>query len=665
MNTNTPTSHNIEEVLAQAEHLRDLRIADRARKDLYFLTREVLGYRQMTPNTHAELCATTKGLLPTNPYDESRLSGDEWLSEGIKEDKVAQYPLDDTGHSTPHSTPDEPLADPTSYLNPPSNAPQKILDPNSLSLERLGEAISARKHGVIQKIVDESNLGGKIEANAETSAASIERSEIQPSGSILYSVSARGNSYHFYPDPKGLFLKDDLGFHFVGNESKIPYDPEKKALHIEMPRGTFKSSVVTIGFALQCILNDPNWRVLIDSETYSKAKAFLSEVKGHLENNKKFRDIYFTIYGKYPDDNKRNTSVRWTDSQLDLSCRTKDTKEASFTVSGVDKSINGMHFDLIIGDDLHSETNVTNKEQIEKVKQHYKLLLALLDPGRYLIIIGTRWHHFDMYHHLIKDEEFRFNFYIRKAVNDDGSLLFPERLTKQYLADQRKSLGSYLYSCQYMNTPVDDEDATFKQSYFITRKWELIKDIPINWYMSVDPSWPGKTSDYAAICVAGYDAMSNLYVRYIVREKIKYGELINKIFELFTTLKPKEIVMETIASANSIQYMLSQEMKRRSFQLPIQYISGRNTNKEVRIEGLEPFYKYHRVIHVAECPNREALEDELREFPVGENDDMIDALATILEIARAPRATRDPDDIEKRRKKLNHSTKPRSPLTKV
>lgn len=648
-----PTSHNIEAAIEQAKHLARLKIAQRAQSDLYYLCREVLGYKAMTPGTHGELCATTQGLLPDNKWANASTTKDiDWLSIGIKEDYVAHYTMDDVDDSTPHRHPIEPLVARSSYLNPLTTVPTKISAENQFgSVKPLvpeNTGLDTKASGLYKQTVDNVNTDGKIEESdsPSASAASISKS----------SISITNQLY-----------RDETGLHFYNNESNIPYDPEKKALHIEMPRGTFKSSVVTIGFTLQCILNDPDWRILIDSETYSKSKNFLAEIKNHLESNKKFREVYFTIYGAYPDSDRKNPSVRWKDNEIDLSCRTRGTKEASFTVSGVDKSINGMHFDLIVGDDLHSETNVTNSEQIEKVIQHYKLMLALLDPGRFLIIIGTRWHYFDMYQHLFDKEEFRFNFYVRKSINNDGTYLFPERLTKQYLADQRRTLGSYLYSCQYMNTPVDDEDATFKQSYMITRKWELVENIPINWYMSVDPSSEGTKgqSDYAAIIVAGLDALANLYVRHVTRRKMKYDELINQIFNVYLEYKPKEIVIETIASANSIQYMLSQEQKRRGIFLPIKYISGRNTNKEVRIEALQPYYAYGRAIHVLECPQRSDLEDELIAFPKGQNDDAIDSLATILEVARPARPTRDPEEAQKRKEKISRYTKPRSPMTKV
>src|SRR5690606_27304820 len=75
------------------------------------------------------------------------------------------------------------------------------------------------------------------------------------------------------------------------------FDPNRNKVLIMMPRGTFKSSIVTIGFTLQYILNDPDARILIDSETYGKAKNFLAEIKGHLEGNKKFREIFKYLYG--------------------------------------------------------------------------------------------------------------------------------------------------------------------------------------------------------------------------------------------------------------------------------------------------------------------------------------------------------------------------------
>jgi predicted phage terminase large subunit-like protein len=441
------------------------------------------------------------------------------------------------------------------------------------------------------------------------------------------------------------------------------FDPNRNKLLVQMPRGTFKSSIVTIGFTLQYILNDSEARVLIDSETYGKAKNFLSEIKGHLEDNKKFREIFKVIHGVYPDDGKKNPSTRWTDSAMDLACRKNKRKEPSISCSGIDRSINGMHFDLIIADDLHSEKNVTNKEQIEQVIEHYKLCFSLLDPGCPMIVIGTRWDYQDLYQYMLENERTRYNIIIRKAIEDDGSLLFPERLTVEFLEETKQRQGNYIFSCQYLNSPVDDETATFKQSYFRHTDWGLAKDRPINWFMAIDPSMEGPYSDYAAFVLAGIDHQQELYVRQIHRAKMNYSEIITLMFEWYLKYQPRRIALETIATQKNIQYMLNNEQKSRGIWMPVVEIKSRTASKESRIEALAPYYEFGRVHHVKEANQIDELEYELLHFPKGSHDDIIDALATILEIATPPSGKRVNREAPQRTKRT--SDKPRSLVTGI
>lgn len=461
--------------------------------------------------------------------------------------------------------------------------------------------------------------------------------------------------------PMVRYKPDKGGTKQVDKKLSDQFDPNRNKLLILMPRGTFKSSIVTIGFTLQYILNDPNARILIDSETYGKAKNFLAEIKGHLEGNPKFRAIYKHIYGMFPDDGKKNPSIRWTDAAVDLSCKVNRTKEPSISCSGVDRSINGMHFDLIIEDDLHSEKNVTNKEQIQQVIDHRRLANSLLDPGMPKITIGTRWDFQDAYNEVLTKQRPSYNIIIRKAVEDDGSLLFPERLTPEFLEEQRRDQGSYIFSCQYMNNPVDDETATFKHSYMQSISWDLVKDKPINWFLAVDPSMEGPYSDYAAFVLAGMDSMGQLYVRQIHRAKMNYSEIITLMFDWNQRYHPRRIALETIATQSNIMYMLNSEQKQRSNWLPVKEIKARDATKEDRIRALAPYYEFGRIFHIDECKQLDELEYELTHFPKGENDDIIDALATILDIATPP--TQKNRDRE--RKRRTTTDKPRSAVTGI
>lgn len=450
------------------------------------------------------------------------------------------------------------------------------------------------------------------------------------------------------------------------------FDPRKNLLLLLMPRGTFKSSVVTIGFSLQMILNEPNIRILIDSETFSKSKAFLREIIGHLTENEKYREIFKAIHGMYPYE-KKSSAKLWTDSELILPCRTRSLKEPSISCAGIDVTKNGMHYDLIIMDDLHSETNVTSAEQIQKVVDHYKLSFSLLDPGKPIIIIGTRWHELDLYRHIIEYEGEDFNVLVKSAYNPDGSLFFPEVLSESALDKIRKRQGSGIFSKQYLNQPVSDENAIFKLKDIVRIPWEQIKGRPINWYLSVDPSYsdPRGTSnysDFAAFVLVGMDYQRELYIRHLKRAKMTYSEVIDEIFRIFTDrkfddIKNWKIILEVIGT-KSLSYELVNEQKRRNTWLPVTEIKTQPKSKEERIRALAPFYEYGHIYHIKECPQLEEFEQELLHFPVGRHDDLIDAVANVLDIASPPSVKRT-EYSDERHKRKRTNFKPRSFITGV
>jgi phage terminase large subunit-like protein len=159
---------------------------------------------------------------------------------------------------------------------------------------------------------------------------------------------------------------------------------------------------------------------------------------------------------------------RETSREFTLKTRTdKNLKEPSVFATGIGTVNIGQHYDLIIADDLHSEKNTSTKEQIEKVIAHYRLLLSLLEPDGTLIIIGTRWHFYDLYSFLLEEEieekDGVWDVYIERAIRKDGSLFFPSRLTKEFLAEQRKAQGSYVFHCNPKEAPILMADFSVKK----------------------------------------------------------------------------------------------------------------------------------------------------------------------------------------------------------
>ena len=168
---------------------------------------------------------------------------------------------------------------------------------------------------------------------------------------------------------------------------------ETKRKLICVPRGTFKSSIGCVSYPIWLLINNPNLRILIDSEIYTNSKNFLREIKAHL-SSPALTDLYGEFY---------NPTI-WNESEISIKQRTDIKKEASITVSGIGAVKVGQHYDVIIMDDMNSNNNSLTEEGRRKVVDHYRLNVAILDPGGIMVVIGTRYSEDDLIGHILKNE---------------------------------------------------------------------------------------------------------------------------------------------------------------------------------------------------------------------------------------------------------------------
>lgn len=168
---------------------------------------------------------------------------------------------------------------------------------------------------------------------------------------------------------------------------------ETKKKLLVVPRGCFKSTLCSISFPIWLLINDPNHRILLDSELFTNSSRFLREIKGHLE-----KPDLVEIFGEF-----KATNV-WNDTEIIINQRTKVYKEGSITCSGVAANKTGQHYSVIIADDLSSLDNAMSPEQREKVIEHYRLYISLLDPGGTLVVVGTRYAQGDIIGHILDNE---------------------------------------------------------------------------------------------------------------------------------------------------------------------------------------------------------------------------------------------------------------------
>jgi hypothetical protein len=170
-------------------------------------------------------------------------------------------------------------------------------------------------------------------------------------------------------------------------------EDECKRKLICVPRGCLKSSLACVAYPIYLLVNNPDLRILIDSELYTNSATFLREIKSHLQS-----PLFIHLFGDW------KTKV-WNESEIVISKRSKVLKEASITVGGIGTTKVGQHFDVIIGDDYNSPSNTNTIENAEKVINHFRYNLSILEPTGTYVVIGTRYASNDLIGHILANEE--------------------------------------------------------------------------------------------------------------------------------------------------------------------------------------------------------------------------------------------------------------------
>lgn len=206
---------------------------------------------------------------------------------------------------------------------------------------------------------------------------------------------------------------DEFHLEIIKELKEVENSQDKKGLFL-LPRGHYKSTLITIAWTIQQLINNPNVSIFIANATLSNAQMFLREIRGHLEKNEKLKELFGS-----------SVSEKWNDSEIVINQRTKNQKESSVKIGSPDHTSVGAHYDIIILDDIVSPENINTKEQSDKIIQFYKNCQDLGKPDKTVfIIIGTRYSYFDTYNHLISSLQVG-----RDILNNQ---LVTKELIKQY-----------------------------------------------------------------------------------------------------------------------------------------------------------------------------------------------------------------------------------------
>lgn len=422
--------------------------------------------------------------------------------------------------------------------------------------------------------------------------------------------------------------------------------------HLDLwAREHYKSTIITYALTIQDILSShgddphPKWEgrevtVGIFSHTRPIAKGFLRQIMREFETNTRLITLFPDILYQDP----KRQAPKWSEDDGLVVKRKSNPKESTVEAWGmVDSQPTSKHFVIRAYDDVVTKDSVRSPEMMAKTTEAWELSLNLGTRGGFERYAGTRYHFNDTYKEIIKRQAADIRLYpATKNGKADGE---PVLMTGEELREKRRKQGPYTFGCQMLQDPKADSVQGFMLEWLKFYK-EAVNLHLMNIYILVDPANDKKKrSDYTAMWVIGLAPDGNTYILDIIRDRLSLTERTTALFELHRHWRqPKTQIMvgyEKYGKDSDIDHIIDKQ-DQNNYHFDIIPLGGMMAKND-RIRRMIPDFEQGRVWFPEHLTyvNHELqavdlvsifIDEEYIPFPVGEHDDLMDALARMKDM---------------------------------
>jgi len=405
-------------------------------------------------------------------------------------------------------------------------------------------------------------------------------------------------------------------FHYEWIDMIVTY----KNIIILAPRGHGKSIAMAC-YVIQRILDNPNIRILVVSNTSKQSTEFMGIVKSWFEH-----PDFVKYFGDYS-----NKNVKWTTSEMIVKGRTKVMRESTLSASSYGGAIISRHVDLLIIDDIEDEENSRTKAQRELLEIWFnKTLGPVPEPWAKTVVVGTRWHYEDLYGGLLVAPDWKSKIYRTpedpeyddRGILCGGKPLWEKRWSIPILRERFQKMGSINYNSQYFNDPSGMKGAIFQFDWF---KWydELPAGYKWRCYLGVDPaiSLKDEACEFAMIDIR-VNEVGDIYINEEYGAHIPIQKQVDKIYEWTRLKRPFIVGIET----NAYQKALAQLCE--GLNIPVQEFPV-ETDKVTRAIRIQPYLQNGRIF--VRKSMKETLVKQMLQVPHTDLYDRVDALGLAIE----------------------------------
>lgn len=435
---------------------------------------------------------------------------------------------------------------------------------------------------------------------------------------------------------------------------------------IAAPRGHAKSTSFTFKDTLHAVLYQYKHYPIILSDSSDQAEGFLTDIKTELEENRIIHEDFGDLQGKVW---KNSVILTSTDIKLEA--------------IGSGKKIRGRRHrnwrpDLIVLDDIENDENVNTPDQRKKLESwFYKAVSKAGDTYTDIVYIGTILHYDSLLSKVLKNPEYHcvkyrgvISFTNNQSLWDSWEAIYTDLENDRRQEDAREffeankeemlegtevlwetklsyydlmiikiSEGEASFNSEIQNDPIDPDSCTFIEEWFDFYDESSIdfKDGRFIFVGANDPSLgKNKKSDTSSIIIIAKDVINGyMYVLEASIEKRKPDAIIDDAIETSKRLKRdyKKPLFKFGVETVQFQHFFKDVMVKKSAEageyLPIEEINSVQ-NKNLRIESLQPFVKNK---YLKFNPKHKTLLQQMKEYPMGKNDDGPDGLEMAVRLA--------------------------------
>ena len=387
-------------------------------------------------------------------------------------------------------------------------------------------------------------------------------------------------------------------------------------LCVAMPPRHSKSSMITLAFPLWLLSKNKDLNILIVNNSAGLSEKFGIQLREYIKRIGPEFDLYLSEV------KHSSTYIMFTNSDGEL-------QKGSIRLVGASGSITGQDADYIILDDIYSGfDDITPSLLAKKIDWFKTIIEQRIEPHTKLVILHTRWHSEDLQGYLHEHYPEDYSFLEFPAIDEDGKALWPERYTIAEYNKKRVAMGERQFQAIYQQKPLDLTSDFFHVDRLIFE--DRFDDYPIarcrSWDIASSDDSLGDQRDYTA----GVRMLKTPSDQYWIFD-FEHGQYGNNVKHVIQSTAKRDSPQYTIllepGTTGGAAGLLYEEYKNAL----IGYNTVQSLPKGTKADRATPFSNavYDGKVHVCINNNeqRELFLSQLKSFPNGKHDDLVDACA--------------------------------------